>query len=113
MADDNKIPSYEDVSTAFSRIRATPKWDHEKGHPDKRLVLAGEWAETVVGDCKRIAAYRLLSARPPLVYYDETIDKLEMIIEMLKDERRKDHGDAIVAVNPQNAFSRKYRDHKV
>lgn len=86
------IPSYEDICSAFTRIRKAggSSWDYE--HELRRFELAAQEAD-VRRSCERLAAYRLAGEAPPLGYYDAEIDRLFRAIELLVAERSIDHGD--------------------
>lgn len=90
-------PSYDDVQTAFARIRAEGGvcWDHE--HPLRRFELAAS-ASSIRFDAQRLASYRLAGQTPPLGYYDDVRDMLHAALEMIEAERRADHGDAAMCL---------------
>lgn len=90
---DEKIPSFEDVQSVFSRIRNSGGlWDHE--HPLRQWVLIAEWLRNVAGGMPRLAAYAEKGEAPPLGYIDEEIDTIEYALERLREERKRAHGDA-------------------
>lgn len=104
------IPSYDDVTAAFARIRREGGvlWDVE--HPLRDFAIAAGWVATVTRDAERMAAYRLLDQPAPLGYYDDTIDKLHLAIELLRRQRAIDHGDAPVCLDPVAARSQAMRE---
>lgn len=106
MADQEKIPSYEDVTEAFSRIRAAGGvlWDIE--HPQRRFILAAERASGVTRDLERIAAYRLIGGVPPCGYYDHVLSELHRAIKFVLAERTADHGNAPWAGGGHDAAER-------
>lgn len=102
-------PSYEDVCSAFARIREKdPNWD--LNHPERDFALAAGLMAILRGDLARLAAYRLAGEPPPLGYYDGVRDKLHHALELVERQRRNDHGDAPYAsrhATPDPAWVRK------
>lgn len=88
-----EAPSYDDVRSAFERIRAAEPTYWDVRHPLRRFELAAQ-AANIHRSCERLAAYRLAKQTPPLGYYDSELDNLYRAIELLLVEREQDHGDA-------------------
>lgn len=92
----SSVPSYEDVTSAFDRIRADAcvagdTWCQR--HPLGDFIRVSDRIGSVARDCERLAAYRLLPEPAPAGYYDDTIEKLEAAIALLQQQRAIDHGD--------------------